>query len=366
MSIDLIILLYLLTLLYCLLILAFSVGIFLLSRKKDSKTKPISVIIAARDEAENIDELINCLKVLDYPHDMFEVIVVDDRSSDATFQKLNILQQQFDWLSCYKVEKENPQLVGKKGALALAIKHAKFEILAFTDADCRPNKNWLIEINAAMTDNTDFLCGYSPLIGKSSIVNKLKNLERVSIFAVIAGSFGLHWDLTSVARNQVYRKSKFYEIDGFAGIGIHRSGDDDLLLQKMSPVLRKRNFMFSAAVPSFDKVSGKAMMDLETRRASKWRLYQLSIKLLTLLIFIYYISLTVAFAAVLFSLLDWYDLLLIIFAKFLAELILIALFLAKIKQLKLLLYFPLAELLYVPYYLYFGIKGTFGKYKWKN
>jgi glycosyltransferase involved in cell wall biosynthesis len=366
MSIDLIILLYFLAFLYCSLILAFTVGIFLLSSRKDSKIKPISVIIAARDEAENVDELVNYLKVLDYPHDMFEVIVVDDRSSDATFQKLNILQEQFDWLSCYRVEKENPQLVGKKGALDLAIKHAKFEILAFTDADCRPNKGWLTEINAVMTDETDFLCGYSPLIGDKSIVNNLKNLERVSIFAVIAGSFGLNRDLTSVARNQVYRKSKFYEIGGFGSIGIHRSGDDDLLLQKMSPVLRKRNFMFSAAVPSFDKVSGKAMMDLETRRASKWRLYPLSIKLITLLIFIYYISLTVAFAATAFSLMDWYDFLVIIMTKVLAELMLITLFLAKIKRLKLLLYFPLAELLYLPYYLYFGIKGTFGKYKWKN
>jgi hypothetical protein len=202
------------------------------------------------------------------------------------------------------------------------------------------------------------------LTGKKTWINSLKNLERASIFAVIAGSFGWNLDLTSVARSQVYRKSPFLKIKGFASIGKHRSGDDDLLLQKMSPHLRRRNFIFSpaAAVPSFDKESRAEMISLETRRASKWQYYPLHIKLLTLMIFIYYICLAAAF----FTNISWIALSLMICLKISAEFVLLFVFLKRINRTGLLSLFPIAEILYIPYYIFFGIKGTFGKYKWKN
>lgn len=363
MIINFVILLYIFSAFYISLLLFFTCGIFLLSRKRDTVIKPISVLIAARNEETNIPALITALSGLNYPKDKMEVIVVDDRSTDRTFSLLETEAQQHEWLSCYQVTTESTVITGKKGALDVAIRHSQYEILAFTDADCRPQKDWLSEINALMTPETDFLCGYSPLIGSGSVMNLLKNLERASIFAVIAGSFGWNWDLTSVARNQVYRKSRFEEINGFAEIGQYRSGDDDLLLQKMSHVLRKRNFLFStaASVPSLDKDSTTDMIALETRRASKWRLYPLSIKLVTLAIFVYYLIL-------MFSLIlaPWQVFCIALGLKVITEFLLLTVFLFRIRQLQLLTVFPLAEILYLPYFIYFGLKGTFGKYKWKN
>jgi len=351
-----------------LLLLAFFIGILSLPHQRDQKQKPISVLIAARNEATHLNGVIEALADQDYPKELYEVIIIDDRSNDNSRQLLQQKAAEYNWLHYDSIIKENPNMIAKKGALVLAISKAQHEIMAFTDADCLPGKKWLTEINALMTDNTDFLCGYSPLIGLKGILGALKSLERSSIFAVIAGSFGMGWSMTSVARNQVYRKSKFQLIDGFAGLGNQRSGDDDLLLQKMAPVIKKHNFIFApqAAVPSIDKQNYTDQIHLETRRASKWKLYPFPIKMLTLFIMIYYLMLISAMILTILGLIPVLTLVFINLLKITAEFILLFLFLLKIKQIRQLLVFPLAEILYIPYYIYFGLRGTFGKYSWKK
>jgi poly-beta-1,6-N-acetyl-D-glucosamine synthase len=369
MSIDLIItIFYLFSGIYALILFAFFTGILLLPRQRDQKQKPISVLIAARNEASHLNSVIEALADQDYPKEMYEVIIIDDRSHDDTIHLLQQKAAKYSWLHYDSIIQENPKMIAKKGALTLAISKAKHEILAFTDADCLPEKKWLAEINALMTDETDFLCGYSPLVGIKGILGLLKSLERSSIFAMIAGSFGIGWSVTSVARNQIYRKSKFQLIDGFAGLGNQRSGDDDLLLQKMAPVLRKHNFIFEpqATVPSIDKENFSDQIHLETRRASKWRLYPLPVKLLTLFFMIYYLILISALILAITGSIPLLTVVVINLIKIASEFLLLALFLHKIKQIRQLLVFPLAELLYIPFYIYFGFRGTFGKYSWKK
>ncbi len=367
MSIDLISTGYFYTGIYALILFFFIIGILILSRRRDTEIKPVSVIIAARNEEMRLPELIEALAVQDYPAGKFEVLIIDDRSSDRTSQILKDKAVEYGWLRYASLTEENPALVGKKGALALGIQMAEHEILAFTDADCIPGRKWLSEINGLMTSGTDFLCGYSPLKG-TSLINLLKNLERSSIFAVIAGSFGIGWDITSVARNQVYRKSRFELIKGFSGIGEQYSGDDDLLLQKMSRVIRKRNFIFDpqAATLSYDKQKIQDHIHLETRRASKWRLYPFSIKLMTLYIFIYYLLMIVILISTVIGVFPLITLIKLTLIKTGSEFLLLFLFLLRVRQLRQLLIFPLAELLYIPYYIYFGLRGTFGDYTWKK
>ncbi len=177
-----------------------------------------------------------------------------------------------------KITHESSLLVGKKNALNEAIKLAKYDILAFTDADCLPSPFWLQEINSHFTDETEFVAGYAPLLVKPKWLSTLKNLERSSIFALTAGSFGWNWAVTCTARNMAYRKELFKKKNGFQGIGHLRSGDDDLMLQKLAP--KKMRFMFSekSFVPSDDKKNIKEQVNLETRRASKWNYYPISIK----------------------------------------------------------------------------------------
>jgi len=353
---------------YLCFVLFFILGIFRLSKKTNNEIQDISVIIAARNEEKYLPELLKILQNQNYPTINYEVIVVDDRSEDATFQIVKNFQKSFPNLKLVIIEKESDELFGKKNAVNFAIKQAEFEILAFTDADCLPPHNWLKSINSYFTDEVDFLAGFSPLIQKNRFISMLKNLERASIFAITAGSFGWNWGVTCTGRNMIYRKSIFEKVNGFAGIGHLKSGDDDLLLQKMSKHIRKMNFMFSqdSIVKSFDKDHPTEHIDLETRRASKWKYYPISIKILTLFFLFYYLVFALSFVMLILgniSILQFVELFLI---KIVPEFLLLITFLAKIKQIKIMQTFPLAEILYIPYFIYFALKGTLGTYKWKE
>ncbi len=202
------------SIIYALIIIIFTVGILFLKKHKSNDYKEISIIIAARNEEQNLASLIVCLADLEYPAEKFEIIIVDDRSTDRTNEILREKQKLLPHLKLITVKDNNSMLAGKKSAIDLGIKEAANEYLVFTDADCLPGKNWLLEINRNWGDKVDFWAGYSPLILKNPLNSMLKNLERASIFAVTAGSFGLGWGITCTARNMGYRKSVFLAAGG--------------------------------------------------------------------------------------------------------------------------------------------------------
>ena len=353
------------------LILTLWIGLFINGKDKKSSIKQgISIIIAARNEEKNLKTLFASLKQIKYPLEKFEIIIADDRSTDKTAEIIKESIDSLPNLKYVRIEKEYADFVGKKNALSQAIAHAENELLLFTDADCIPNENWLNCVNDAFQDDVDLIAGYSPLIAseKSDVYLKMKNLERASIFAVTAGSFGLNWGLTCTARNFGYRKSLYEKVGGYSGISHIRSGDDDLMLQKMSPYIREMKFMFSedSFVLSVDKSNLKDQIHLETRRASKWKYYPISIKIMTLLIMIYYFVLIALIPLFFLRIISGSSFLLMVIAKIISEFLLVGGFLFRIKRTKLLSYFIIAEIFYIPYFIYFGLKGTFGKYNWKN
>jgi cellulose synthase/poly-beta-1,6-N-acetylglucosamine synthase-like glycosyltransferase len=193
-------------------------------------------------------------------------------------------------------------------------------------------------------------------------------LERASIFAVGSGSFGLKTAITCTARNMVYRKSNWQKVGRFSKIGHIASGDDDLMLLLQRKEIRKYNFMFSQSsiVPAIEDKDLKAQMHQETRRGSKFKYYPLYLKFICLMTFIFYMGLLASFCIVIA---DFYYLPVFIgflLIKIIPEFVLLTVFLSKVKRLKYLVMMPLAELIYIPYFVFFGLKGTFGGYKWKN
>lgn len=353
---------------YSILLSFITLGIFRTGRKMAAAPRGISVIIAARNEATNLPGLLESLQELNYPSEFFEIIIVDDCSQDDTASIIESAFRTFPNLRLIRRKDERPDMPGKKGALFLGIDKAQYEILAFTDADCRPGCNWLAEINSHFLPGIDFVAGYSPLLIRQKILSGLKNLERASIFAIIAGSFGWNWGFTSVARNQSYSKSVFQKISGFSGIGHLRSGDDDLLLQKIQKINPGLNFMFSqeSIVPTLADQQAAQQVSLETRRASKWRYYPGEIKIMSLLVFLFHLLLAVTIALTICRLITPQLLLTALILKILPDFLLLTAFLVRIKRIKLMLFFPLAELVYIPYFLFFALKGTFGRYAWRE
>ena len=109
---------------------------------------PVSVIVCAHDEEKNLKELIPQLLAQDYPE--FEVIIVDDRSNDATFDFLLAETARDHRLRMVHVNRTPPHANSKKYALTLGIKASRYEWLLLTDADCRPNGSAWIASNEFM------------------------------------------------------------------------------------------------------------------------------------------------------------------------------------------------------------------------
>ncbi len=354
--------------LYFTLIFSFFIGIVFLENSKNTKINNISIIVAARNEEKHLPNLLDSLTSQNYPTVNYEIIVIDDRSEDKTSTIVKKYQSKNSNITLLQVKNESKHLLGKKGALDKGIRSAKHNILAFTDADCVPTRNWLTQINSHFTDETDVVAGYSYIHYKNRFFEYLKNLERSSLFAVIAGSFGWNWGITITAGNMAYRKELFHKVGGFGNIGKIRSGDDDLLIQKMGKFARRMKFMFhsDSVINTGRDSTTSSQINQETRRGSKWRYYPTSIKLMTLFIFIYYLIFIGFFGGLLFANFSTTLFIIILLLKLIPEFLLITLFLARIKRLRLMWVFPIAELIYIPYFIFFGLKGTFGKYKWKE
>lgn len=194
---------------------------------------PVSVIVCAHDEEENLKALVPLLLQQDYPD--FEVIVVNDRSNDATYDWLLQATNMESRLRMVHVEKTPPAMNPKKYALTLGVKAAKHEWLLLTDADCRPLENsWIKSFSNAFTAETVFVLGYSPYTSAPGMLNRFIRFETL-VTAIQYLSFAmLGHPYMGVGRNLAYRKSFFLNVKGFNTLLPIMGGDDDLFVNRHS------------------------------------------------------------------------------------------------------------------------------------
>jgi glycosyltransferase involved in cell wall biosynthesis len=172
------------------------------------KLVPFSVIISARNEARNLIEYLPSILEQDYP--TFEVIIIDDNSTDDTSKILNHFKGQYAHLQIIKIE--HKKSAGKKEGLQQGIMNAKYEWLVFTDADCYPKSDqWLRKMATKCDKKTDIILGYSPYQKENGLLNDFIRYETF-MTAVIYGTFTqLGMPYMGVGRNMAYRKSRFLE-----------------------------------------------------------------------------------------------------------------------------------------------------------
>ena len=191
--------------------------------------EPVSVIICARNEAENLRNFLPAVLKQDYPD--YEVIVVNDCSEDATYEILGNLLRQYPNLKISTVTRDPKFAHNKKFAQFIGIKAAKNEILLFTDADCEPeSEKWLEGMVSHFDDKTDFVLGYGGYIKKKGLLNKYIRYDTMTIAMQYLGMAIRGVPYMGVGRNLAYRRSLFFENKGF---GTHKdviSGDDDLFV----------------------------------------------------------------------------------------------------------------------------------------
>lgn len=227
-------------LLVCFLLLAgiqvifLSLYLFAFLKKRvtpESPEVPVSVIVCAQDEEQNLRELVPLLLEQDYPS--YEVIVVEDRSNDDSYEFL--YNYAHPRLRVVRVTDKPEHITGKKFALTLGVKAAVNEWILLTDADCRPNNNqWIREMSGCFNADTQIVLGYSPYKKMKGLLNSLIRFETLLTAIQYIGLALMGKPYMGVGRNLAYRKSLFLSNKGFNKHLSVTGGDDDLFVNKVA------------------------------------------------------------------------------------------------------------------------------------
>ena len=192
---------------------------------------PISVIISARNEAENLPRFLPAILNQDYPN--FEVVVVNDCSVDQTPQILLDMSKNYPHLKLVTVVEHPRFKTGKKFALTMGIKAAANEHLLFTDADCAPaSPHWIACMAANFTGETEIVLGYSPYLKTPGFLNAFTRFETLRTgINYLSAAIGRSAYM-GIGRNLSYTKSLFFRCKGFASHLHIMAGDDDLFVNR--------------------------------------------------------------------------------------------------------------------------------------
>ena len=217
--------------------LYFFVSVWVVSNKEKKRKvtnknlPPISVIICAKNESQNLSNFLPSILNQQYPN--YEVIVVNDGSTDESEEVLLDFKKEYPHLYHTYVPQNTKIMSPKKLALTVGIKAAKHDYLLFTDADCQPvSENWILHMAEKFTANTDFVLGYGAYEQKKGLLSHLISYDSFFIALQYLGFAYKGKPYMGVGRNMAYRKQLFFDMRGFASILHLQSGDDDLFVNK--------------------------------------------------------------------------------------------------------------------------------------
>ncbi len=194
---------------------------------------PVSIVIAARDEARNLEK--NLPLILEQAYKDFEVVVVDDCSADDTEEVLIRLRNKYPHLKSTFIREDYKFKHGKKLALTIGIKAAKNDHLLLTDADCYPaGKNWLELMASNFSETRKVVLGYGRYEQKPGFLNKIIRFDTFFIALHYFGFASFGRPYMGVGRNLCYTRKLFFQNKGFASHHALASGDDDLFIKEVA------------------------------------------------------------------------------------------------------------------------------------
>ena len=225
----------------------------------NNEQPPVSIIICAKNEAENLRQFLEPVLQQNYKH--YQVIVVNDCSWDETEEYLEAVQKQYPaLLKVINLQEQERYKHGKKFALAIGIKGAQFEHLLLTDADCKPSgPDWLSEMMCGyQSKQSEFVIGYGAYMKEGGILNKWIRFDTAYngmqyLSYAIAGK-----PYMGVGRNLSYKKDVFFRSKGFASHAHVMSGDDDLFVNENANTkntavrINRKAFTLSKAKTTFN------------------------------------------------------------------------------------------------------------------
>jgi glycosyltransferase involved in cell wall biosynthesis len=194
---------------------------------------PVSVIISARNEADNLEKHLPYILHQDYPE--YEVVVVNDGSYDRSQEILEEFQTQYPKLKIVNLPENDRFDGGKKLALTLGVKAAKYDRFLFTDADCVPaSDKWIMGMSRYFSSDENIVLGYSPYQRSGGLLNMLICFDSLYVAANYLGLALAGVPYMGVGRNLSYTRDTFFSVGGFRSHYALRSGDDDLFVNQVA------------------------------------------------------------------------------------------------------------------------------------
>lgn len=333
-----------------------------------------SVVIPLRNEAENLPELFTSLRKLYYPKELFEILLVNDTSEDASEAICSQFIASEKGLHIKLLQNERRSSSPKKDAVQTAVLAAQHDFIVTTDADCLVPQKWLQEFNSQLVATGAKLLAGPVMIGKEegskkSFLELFQEIDFLSLQMATMGGFGVEQPFMCNAANFCYEKAAFEEVKAFDGNDGISSGDDVFLLEKFRRKGLKTGFLksqdaivFTKAQPTF-----KALLQQRQRWAGKMSATKGSFgKLLGLLVLLMNLSLVIGFFAVAFKFLAPAVFLFLFLIKFNIDFILIYSCADFFGNEKLLKNYFWCSIVYPFFSSYVALRSLFGGYSWKG
>ncbi len=357
--------------LYILLITSFIVGWtripYFKSDKNYKKDIKISIIVATRNEENNIENLIKDIINQDLNSNFYELIIINDFSEDNTTSIIKKYSDKYQNISLL-----NSDLSGKKAALQKGISHAKGQLIATTDADCRVGEEWLSTIYSFYKKHKPkMIVAPVAFFQKDKLLsfNNLQALEFLSLIISGAGAIGLHKPIMCNGANLIFEKEVYEQFnDAFSSQYV--SGDDMLFMLKIKKRYPKKILFLKsrkAIVYTYAQKTLKGFVNQRIRWTSKSKAYKdfdlifTSIIILTINLLLF-ISLIIS----LFNFQYFSNFLILLLLKSIPDFIFLLVTSNFFNSKKLLILFAPLQILYFIYIVFIGFIGNFAKFKWKG
>ncbi|MBE0422906.1 MAG: glycosyltransferase [Lutibacter sp.] len=341
---------------------------------KNKNTVPknrFSIIIPFRNEAHNLPNLLNSLSVLNYPSELFEILLVNDDSQDNFKPIIAAFKKQNPLLNLRLLQNNRITNSPKKEAINTAINLSNFEWIVTTDADCLVPKLWLKLFNQFIEDeNPVFISAPVKFSTQNSWLFHFQNLNFTSLMGSTIGGFGIGNPFMCNGANLCYHKKTFLELNGFEGNDNIASGDDIFLMEKMMKAYPKKvKFLKSDEniVETNAENTGKLFINQQIRWASKSASYKsFFAKYVGIVMFLENLTILVlGILAILFPEF-WIYAILIFTLKIIVDFMLITQTSIFFKNTKSLKYYLPISLLYPFFIVFTGFLTTFKNYDWKG
>jgi cellulose synthase/poly-beta-1,6-N-acetylglucosamine synthase-like glycosyltransferase len=331
-----------------------------------SKWNFISIVIAMRNEKQNLHDLFQSLSSLNYPSTEFEIIMVDDHSTDGSVEEAKKWILQFPSLTVLSLSEWQG---GKKAALTYGISQAKGKLIASTDADCVLPAHWLQSINDAFQNkNTNMLIGAVALRNENKFFHQLQSIEFASVIGTGMSLCALGKPTMCNGANLSFRKKIFEEVNGYEGNEHIASGDDEFLMRKIEDNCQASIEVMNpheCVVSTSAQESVRDFIQQRLRWASKWKVNSSSFsRLLAVFIFIVQISWLGVIAWLIVDKSQWA--ILIVLLKLIFDFVFLSGICSSLKMKFNVLGFVSLQFLYPVYVFSIGIFSQVKNHQWKG